>query len=306
MTPLRVDFVGTGTALPAADRYGTATLLRSDELTLLVDIGPGTLQTLAQLGVSPHDLDALLLTHAHLDHVADLFPLLFALSVPGYERRAPMLLMMSTACARYLQGAHELFGKWIAAAGMVRVETLHEDRAYTLRNVNACAGGVELKELRNEEQDPHALCTLKTHGVAHTESSLGYRLTFPAGPSLAIPGDTGYFPQLAAHLDGTDLLILECAVEESDEVSTHLHPLQFADVVTQARPRACALTHRYPQLLRRDLRAELSPKIAVPLLAPRDGSSVEFGADGTILWQSDASRGREHAQGVRAGAGWYE
>lgn len=306
MTPLRVDFVGTGTAIPAADRYGTSTLLRSADVTLLVDIGPGSLQKLARIGLSPHDLDAVLLTHAHLDHIADLFPMLFALSVPGHELRTPMPLLMSAECARYLQGAHELFGKWIAAAGRVRVVTLSTDRAYALRVATAPGGGLEVEELPSEEHAQQSVCTLKTHGVAHTESSLGYRLEFQAGPTIAVPGDTGHFPLLATHLDGADLLLLECAVGESDEVPTHLNPLQFLDVVKRASPRVCALTHRYPQLLRRELRDELLPQLSAPLLAPCDGSSVEFDEDGTILWRSDASKGREHAQRVRAGASWYE
>ncbi len=42
---------------------------------LLFDCGAGALLRLAEAGVSPLDIDVVLLTHLHLDHVSDLLPL---------------------------------------------------------------------------------------------------------------------------------------------------------------------------------------------------------------------------------------
>lgn len=304
MGDLRVDFIGTGTALSAADRYGSATLLRTEALTLLVDAGPGSLKTLARFGVSAHDLDALLITHAHLDHFAELLPLLFALSVPGYERNAPLPILLSEPAAAYLDDVRGVFGKWVAARGQAHVRTLRAGSSYTLAREEGPGRGVVVREDMSQASED-TLCTLETFDVKHTESSLGYRLRFAAGPKVVLPGDTGYFPELFGELTDADLLILECAVDERDGVPTHLNPKEFVEVVRSASPRAAALVHRYPQLMGRDLSREFRTVLPLPVLAPRDGSSVEIDASGTIFWRSDGTRAAESVR-IAPGAGWYE
>lgn len=56
---------------------GVSYLIRTDELTVLIDVGlnPGKahpsplLQNMSHLGIAPDDLDGLVITHAHLDHL---------------------------------------------------------------------------------------------------------------------------------------------------------------------------------------------------------------------------------------------
>ena len=47
-------------------------LLEADDRSLLVDAGNGVFQRLAQLSRPAETIDTILLTHLHLDHVADL------------------------------------------------------------------------------------------------------------------------------------------------------------------------------------------------------------------------------------------
>lgn len=67
-----VTLLGTGSPVPDAHRAGPATLIRAGEQTFLVDCGRGVLQRLAAAGSSAPALTALLLTHLHSDHIADL------------------------------------------------------------------------------------------------------------------------------------------------------------------------------------------------------------------------------------------
>lgn len=64
----------TGTGIPTADaaRAGAGVLLRSGRVLLQFDAGRGTVMRLCGAGVRCRDLDALLLTHVHSDHVVDL------------------------------------------------------------------------------------------------------------------------------------------------------------------------------------------------------------------------------------------
>ena len=69
---IEITLLGTGGPLVEADRAGPATLVRAGGITLLVDCGRGALMRAAAAGVGAGQLDALLLTHLHSDHITDL------------------------------------------------------------------------------------------------------------------------------------------------------------------------------------------------------------------------------------------
>lgn len=69
---IEVTLLGTGSPIPDPDRAGPSTLVRAGGQTLLVDCGRGVLQRLAAAGSGANVLSALLLTHLHSDHIADL------------------------------------------------------------------------------------------------------------------------------------------------------------------------------------------------------------------------------------------
>jgi ribonuclease Z len=69
---IEVTLLGTGSPIPDARRAGPSTLVRAGGQLLLVDCGRGVLQRAAAVGVGANALTALLLTHLHSDHIADL------------------------------------------------------------------------------------------------------------------------------------------------------------------------------------------------------------------------------------------
>lgn len=69
---IEVTLLGTGSPIPDPDRAGPSTLVRAGGQTFLVDCGRGVLQRLAATGSGANALSALLLTHLHSDHIADL------------------------------------------------------------------------------------------------------------------------------------------------------------------------------------------------------------------------------------------
>jgi ribonuclease Z len=69
---IEVTLLGTGSPIPDANRAGPSTLVRAGGQTLLVDCGRGVQLRLTAVGVGVNGLTALLLTHLHSDHIADL------------------------------------------------------------------------------------------------------------------------------------------------------------------------------------------------------------------------------------------
>jgi ribonuclease Z len=69
---IEITLLGTGSPIPDPNRAGPSTLVRTGGQTFLVDCGRGVLQRAAAIGVGANGLAALLLTHLHSDHIADL------------------------------------------------------------------------------------------------------------------------------------------------------------------------------------------------------------------------------------------
>ena len=80
---LDVSLLGTGGMIPLHNRYLTAMLARYNGNLLLIDCGEGTQATMRELGWGFVDLNVLLITHFHADHISGLPGLLLSLSNYG-------------------------------------------------------------------------------------------------------------------------------------------------------------------------------------------------------------------------------
>ncbi len=80
-------------SLLASGSKGNATFVEMDGVKLLIDAGIGIRRIkneLAEIGETVDDLDAILITHEHSDHVKGLVPLLRACDAPVYSRRGTL------------------------------------------------------------------------------------------------------------------------------------------------------------------------------------------------------------------------
>lgn len=86
----KATLLGTGCPVVSARRYGAGTLVECGGKVWLVDIGSGVTQRLVQAGSNGADIDALLLTHLHSDHLVDLYQ--FIISAWHQNRDRPQVI----------------------------------------------------------------------------------------------------------------------------------------------------------------------------------------------------------------------
>src|SRR6202022_404531 len=86
----------TGSPIPDPNRAGPATLVRAGGQAFLVDCGRGVLQRAAAIGLGANGLSALLVTHLHSDHVADLGDVLITRWVTTFTPDPPPLPIIGT------------------------------------------------------------------------------------------------------------------------------------------------------------------------------------------------------------------
>ncbi len=248
---MQIAVLDSNYTLPNPNRGPAGYVVQVADTNILMDCGSGTVQRLAQAGYSPAALDAIFLSHVHIDHVGDLPSLLFALRVAGVERR-PLPLHAGPGMQGHVDAMRELYGRWVQPDG-VRVEVHEHD-----------AGVFEVGEV---------LCRVRS--VEHHASSLGIRLQAPDGSTMAYLGDTDLCEGALALARNVDVLLVECSFGDEDERDGHMSPRKIAALADAANPEGIILTHLYPQTERIDLAAAIRAHgCDVPVMVAYDGLGI--------------------------------
>jgi len=213
---MQVTLLGTGSAMPSATRLQTGLHIERESHHLLVDCGSGVVHRLAQAGIDHRAVDTVLLTHHHLDHVADLPTLAKARWLDGHES---LTVIGPPGTERVCE---MLFG----------VDDLTERVALSVQELPLATESFAV--------GPHEISAAN---IAHSKPGFAYR--FDSG--LTISGDTAPTPAIAELADGSDVLIHECAYRDGVETEGHTTPTALGEAIADIDVDRLYLTHLFPE-----------------------------------------------------------
>jgi len=192
----RVLLLGTGAGpTPKRGRNPTAAALRHGRATYLVDCGNGVGLQLARAGIPFASLRAILITHHHLDHVAD-FGTIVAQAWTQLE--APLPMIGPPPLKRMSALYQELYA--IDLAGRVAEE--HRRPLGELMDAREITGSGACFA----DDFVRITHTPVRHGTI--EHAFAYRFDCP-DRTVVFSGDTAYSPELAAFARGAHTLVHE-------------------------------------------------------------------------------------------------
>ena len=84
---IKLNFLGTGSAIPTARRNHPAVLLRYKAESVLIDCGEGTQRQFRKAHLNPCKITKILISHWHGDHVLGLPGLLQTMMLNGYNKK---------------------------------------------------------------------------------------------------------------------------------------------------------------------------------------------------------------------------
>ena len=265
-TMIRLHVLGAGGAVPTASHGPAAYWVEIDGHGLLLDPGPGALVRLVRQPGAPDRVDTVatvIFSHLHLDHTADLAPLLFALHSVLARETAPLDLIGPPGLAAFLEQLANLYGTWIEPRHReIRVRELAAGDSFDLP-----AGGL-------------ATAFAADHAERQFGGDcLGWCFADRRGHRLVYSGDTGPCPALAAAAAGCDLLLAECSTPDDLATAGHLSPGRVGDLARSAQPRRIVLTHLYPLVAQQNPERDVAALAGIPCVAARDGDVFEIGTD---------------------------
>ncbi|OYD13673.1 hypothetical protein CH333_10480 [candidate division WOR-3 bacterium JGI_Cruoil_03_44_89] len=242
----RIVFLGTAGARIAVFKQIRASggiWLELNDTRILIDPGPGSLVKCcaSRAKLDPLKIDAIFLSHRHLDHCADMNVMVEAMTGGGLKKRGVVFLPSDAL------GEDPVL--WSYARSYVEeIVILRENETYDL-------GKLKIHTSRR-----------LIHGVET------YGARFEGGKTVAYIPDTKFFPGLWENFKG-DILIINVVRREKSEYD-HLSLEEAKEIIKAIKPETAIITHfgmtmimAKPWVLAEKLRDE----VGINVIAARDG-----------------------------------
>lgn len=230
--------LGSGSSVPHPKRSSSAYWLETASGTILLDFAASAIQRMAQENLDWTNLDAIWISHFHLDHCGGLAPFLFGTKYAPetQERKKPLKIYGP-------EGLGKLLENFDAA----------NDYGLFEQPFPIEVAEVEPLEKFQILEDAEAV-TCKT---PHTEESRAIHIR-SNNKTLVYTADTGVEKALGAFARHVDLFVMECSFVLNKPVEMHLQLTDAMYLARLAEPKRVVLTHLYPEWDNVDFEKEIA------------------------------------------------
>jgi ribonuclease BN (tRNA processing enzyme) len=253
---MKLTILGSGTSVPHPERATPAHWLETSSGALLLDAGADAPHRMAQEQLDWPNLDAIWISHFHLDHMGGLTPFLFGIKwAPQTQKRTKPLRIFGP------QGLRGL------------VAAVDKSYDYGLLEQPFPIEIVEVAPDTNFEILPGLTAT--SLSTPHAEESLALRLKDDS-KLFVYTSDTGFSDDLARFAKGAALLLMECSFRRNKPVQKHLELADAMRVARDCTPEKVVLTHLYPEWDNVDLVSEARTLWSGKTIQATDGLKLEM------------------------------
>lgn len=215
---MKLTILGCQGAYPANQQATSSYLLESDGYRLLIDCGSGAFQNLAKM-LEPTEINAVLLTHYHHDHIADLGVLQYAFQLkPALEQITSKPLL--------------IYGHQSPELEQLTVPHISQSMIY---NPSECL-----------RVGPFKINFLKTiHPVTCYALRIDHKET---KKSLVFTADSGYLADFIMFAQSADLFLADAMLlKEQGNSQVHMTSQEVVKLAELANIKRVVLTHLPPR-----------------------------------------------------------
>lgn len=295
---LSVTFIGTAASVPTRSRGTASTLVARGGERWLIDCGEGTQRQLLRSGHGLVDVDLILLTHLHADHVLGLPGLIKTYGLRGRERA--LRVIGPAGLAAFIDRLGPIIGRtpFPLQVEDVSAGVVHDTEGAVIEAFNTDHGIASFGYALLEDDRPGAFDVDAARALGVPSGPLFGRLQrgmdvelddgttvrpdqvlgeTREGRTLVFSGDTRPCATTADIAVDADLLVHEGTFlhEERDRAleTRHSTVREAAELARSAQVRMLALTHLSSRFMPRDARAE-ALEIYDRVVIPKDFDTI--------------------------------
>lgn len=254
-----LEVIGCRAGSPGPCGPASGYLLRTDDLTLLIDCGPGVVASLAR-DRRIEGLSGVVISHPHADHIADLIALAYHRSFP--LRMPPLPLFGPSELLPVLELVDRAFG----------IPSLEELRT-------PIASAIDFHTLAPDAGQEVLGLALRTSTTKHPITTLA--LGFPS-LGLTYTADGALTDKLVEFASGSDLLIAEATYLDGKgrdlEGHGHMTGEGAGELARRASVRRLMVTHFADCAERAAIRQRAERSFGAPVIAATPGRRVSLTA----------------------------
>jgi len=246
-----ITFLGTGGAriMVANQILATGGLwLSLGGTEILIDPGPGSIVQSTKRKLRANKLSAIILSHRHLDHSADVNVMVEAMTQSGVRQHGWLFAPADAL------GTEPVIFSYLESY-LEGIEVLKEGKSYSIGNISFATP------------------------IRHIHPVETYGMLFSTGEhTFSYIADSRYFDGLC-HSYRSELLIINVIFLESGHPYDHLSVPDAEHIITELKPKVAILTHFGMTMWRAkpwQLALTLSQKTGVRVLAARDGMRFDL------------------------------
>ena len=305
---LHVALCGSGSPLPDPTRAGPCSAVIAGDRIFIVDAGGGAVRNLGRMGLPTSNIEALLLTHFHSDHIDGMGELLLQRWAGG-GHKSPLPVIGPEGVEAIVTGLNTAY-----AAGF-RYRIAHHGEATM---APSGAGGDAQPFVMPEGRDGEIIykkdgLKITAFRVAHepVEPAVGYRFDYK-NRSIVFSGDTSRTQSVEKACNGCDILVHEVlnrqmvAKQEqaarnagnariakimSDIPSYHTSPVEAAQVAKAGKAKMLVFSHIVPAVpldyLENYYLKGVADAYGGPIVLGKDGMLFSLPANKTSIERDD-------------------
>ena len=240
---MELTILGSGTLLSGEKRNPACYLLEQSSGFALLDCGPGCIRQLNVLGIDIMNINTIFISHFHLDHCADVLPLLMARYLRNPQANRGFKVAGPAGLVTWIKNISYLQNEWLFENRPEFIEIGRDGMMWDSVKVEVC---------RN----------------LHPQPGNSYRFTDKH--KFFYSADTGYYPPLINFAGNADTGLVECSLPDNEDKETHMTPSKAGKFAEQAKIKRLILTHLYPQNDLPDLADQVSAHYSGEVIAAAD------------------------------------
>lgn len=201
---MKITLLGVDSAIPSKDSGNSCFLLEENKQVILFDCGSGAVAKLHELG-KIHEVEAIVISHAHYDHVVDLMTYYYAIKLgqrDGLREKKPVKVYIPRK--RFGEVETEWFYVWVA-----------EVQGKGVYDFYYIADEERIKITQDIE--------IESSVTQHSIHGLMYKIRNEIGVQVGYTGDTGLNEKVKEFLKGCNVIVSELSLLEKWGINNPNH-----------------------------------------------------------------------------------